>query len=123
MSQTHPDMRVPYVRNNSAQTANVNSGWFLEKTQTNAHKAFFYIKCVCNVWFTFEILVSAPLKSRISKGIPFHFHLIFPSFALFYIMQITNIGHFGIAGFKLFTREYSKMLPKRTFKYFLYKRI
>lgn len=51
-------MRVPYVRNNSVQTANGSSAWFLEKTQTNAHIAFFYIECVCNAWFTFEILVS-----------------------------------------------------------------
>ncbi|XP_061392054.1 potassium voltage-gated channel protein Shaw isoform X1 [Musca vetustissima] len=69
--KTHPDMRVPYVRNNSVQTANGSSGWFLEKTQTNAHIAFFYIECVCNAWFTFEILVrfiSSPNKCNFIKS-------------------------------------------------------
>ncbi|XP_058977117.1 potassium voltage-gated channel protein Shaw isoform X2 [Musca domestica] len=69
--KTHPDMRVPYVRNNSVQTANGSSGWFLEKTQTNAHIAFFYIECVCNAWFTFEILVrfiSSPNKCDFIKS-------------------------------------------------------
>lgn len=51
-------MRVPYVRNITVRTANGSSAWFLDKTQTNAHIAFFYIECVCNAWFTFEILVS-----------------------------------------------------------------
>uniref|UniRef100_A0A1I8QE46 BTB domain-containing protein n=2 Tax=Stomoxys calcitrans TaxID=35570 RepID=A0A1I8QE46_STOCA len=69
--KTHPDMRVPYVRNNSVQTANGSSSWFLEKTQTNAHIAFFYIECVCNAWFTFEILVrfiSSPNKCAFIKS-------------------------------------------------------
>lgn len=52
-------MRVPYVRNITVRTANGSSAWFLDKTQTNAHIAFFYIECVCNAWFTFEILVSS----------------------------------------------------------------
>ncbi|XP_075153573.1 potassium voltage-gated channel shaker cognate w isoform X1 [Haematobia irritans] len=69
--KTHPDMRVPYVRNNSVHTANGSSSWFLEKTQTNAHIAFFYIECVCNAWFTFEILVrfiSSPNKCDFIKS-------------------------------------------------------
>lgn len=51
-------MRVPYVRNIIVGTANGSSAWVLDKPQTNAHIAFFYIECVCNAWFTFEILVS-----------------------------------------------------------------
>lgn len=67
-------MRVPYVRNNSVQTANGSSAWFLEKTQTNAHIAFFYIECVCNAWFTFEILVS--IASVVySEGLSSYFRL------------------------------------------------
>jgi hypothetical protein len=49
---------VPYIRNLTVKTSNQSSSWVLEKTQTNAHIAFFYIECVCNAWFTFEILVS-----------------------------------------------------------------
>ncbi|XP_017110654.1 potassium voltage-gated channel protein Shaw isoform X2 [Drosophila elegans] len=69
--KTHPDMRVPYVRNITVKTANGSNGWFLDKTQTNAHIAFFYIECVCNAWFTFEILVrfiSSPNKCEFIKS-------------------------------------------------------
>lgn len=51
-------MRVPYLVNTSVNTANGNMAWYIDKPQTNAHIAFFYIECVCNAWFTFEILVS-----------------------------------------------------------------
>ncbi|KAH8353698.1 hypothetical protein KR084_012767 [Drosophila pseudotakahashii] len=69
--KTHPDMRVPIVRNITVKTANGSNGWFLDKTQTNAHIAFFYIECVCNAWFTFEILVrfiSSPNKCEFIKS-------------------------------------------------------
>lgn len=59
--KTHPDMRVPIIRNITVKLANQNgTAWVLDKTQTNAHVAFFYIECFCNAWFTFEILVSVP---------------------------------------------------------------
>lgn len=51
-------MRVPIVHNVTVKTANGSAAWFLDKSMTNAHIAFFYIECVCNAWFTFEILVS-----------------------------------------------------------------
>lgn len=56
--KTHPDMRVPVIRNITVNTANKTTAWVLDKTQTNAHEFFFYIECICNGWFTFEILVS-----------------------------------------------------------------
>ncbi|XP_065092321.1 potassium voltage-gated channel protein Shaw-like isoform X2 [Ochlerotatus camptorhynchus] len=63
--KTHPDMRVPVIRNITVKTANGSTAWVLDKTQTNAHVAFFYIECVCNAWFTLEIMVrfiSSPQK-------------------------------------------------------------
>lgn len=50
-------MRVPVIRNFTVKTANGSASWVLDKTQTNAHIAFFYIECVCNAWFTLEIMV------------------------------------------------------------------
>ncbi|XP_050549675.1 potassium voltage-gated channel protein Shaw isoform X1 [Spodoptera frugiperda] len=69
--KTHPDMRVPVIRNYTVTTANQSQGWALDKVQTNAHVAFFYIECVCNAWFTLEILVrfiSSPNKCEFVKS-------------------------------------------------------
>lgn len=51
-------MRVPVIRNITVKTADGKEAWTLDKEQTSAHEFFFYIECVCNAWFTFEILVS-----------------------------------------------------------------
>ncbi|KAL0871509.1 hypothetical protein ABMA27_005227 [Loxostege sticticalis] len=69
--KTHPDMRVPVIRNYTVTTANQTQSWALDKVQTNAHVAFFYIECVCNAWFTLEILVrfiSSPNKCEFVKS-------------------------------------------------------
>ncbi|XP_014360759.2 potassium voltage-gated channel protein Shaw [Papilio machaon] len=69
--KTHPDMRVPVIRNYTVTTANQTQSWALDKVQTNAHIAFFYIECVCNAWFTLEILVrfiSSPNKCEFVKS-------------------------------------------------------
>ncbi|XP_046652986.1 potassium voltage-gated channel protein Shaw-like isoform X1 [Daphnia pulicaria] len=55
--KTHPDMRVPVIRNLTVHTSFNSTAWTLDKTQTNAHEAFFYIEAVCNTWFTIEILM------------------------------------------------------------------
>ncbi|KZS19165.1 potassium voltage-gated channel protein Shaw isoform X2 [Daphnia magna] len=55
--KTHPDMRVPVIRNVTVHTSFNSTAWTLDKTQTNAHEAFFYIEAVCNTWFTIEILM------------------------------------------------------------------
>lgn len=56
--KTHPDMRVPLLKNFTVRTAGGGSAWVIDKAQTNAHIAFFYVECMCNAWFTIEILVS-----------------------------------------------------------------
>ncbi|KAG0713212.1 Potassium voltage-gated channel protein Shaw [Chionoecetes opilio] len=63
--KTHPDMRVPVIQNITVHTAENTTVWTLDKKATNAHEAFFYIECVCNTWFTFEILtrlIASPHK-------------------------------------------------------------
>ncbi|XP_034947087.1 potassium voltage-gated channel protein Shaw [Chelonus insularis] len=54
--KTHPDMRVPVITNRTVRSGNVTK-FVLDKTDTNAHVAFFYIECICNAWFTFEFLI------------------------------------------------------------------
>jgi len=64
-------MRVPVIRNFTVSTSSNTSAWMLDKTQTNAHVAFFYIECICNAWFTFEItmrFVSTPSKCNFIKS-------------------------------------------------------
>ncbi|XP_046409666.1 potassium voltage-gated channel protein Shaw isoform X1 [Neodiprion pinetum] len=68
--KTHPDMRVPVIVNNTVYIGNKTS-WALEKTQTNAHDAFFYIECVCNAWFTLEFvirIVASPNRCEFIKS-------------------------------------------------------
>ncbi|GLG94696.1 Potassium voltage-gated channel protein Shaw, partial [Gryllus bimaculatus] len=56
-AKTHPDMRVPFIRNVTVTTPSNYTAWTLDKTSTNAHLAFFYIECVCNAWFTLEFFI------------------------------------------------------------------
>jgi len=63
--KTHPDMRVPVIRNITVRTSANTTAWTLDKYQTNAHEAFFFVECVCNAWFSIEIImrfISCPNK-------------------------------------------------------------
>lgn len=55
--KTHPDMKVPILISRELRTADNGTDFTIEKIDTDAHVAFFYIECICNAWFTFEILV------------------------------------------------------------------
>ncbi|XP_071051938.1 potassium voltage-gated channel protein Shaw isoform X2 [Onthophagus taurus] len=55
--KTHPDMKVPVIKKVVVHTAANGTDFTVDKTETDAHVAFFYIECICNAWFTFEILV------------------------------------------------------------------
>ncbi|XP_014777038.1 potassium voltage-gated channel protein Shaw isoform X8 [Octopus bimaculoides] len=69
--KTHPEMRVPVLRNATNLPLESNSSWNLEKQKTQPHEAFFYIECACNAWFTFEIiirLIVAPNKFYFLKA-------------------------------------------------------
>ena len=59
-------MRVPVVRNTTTATSldallgNATPGdrrWRLDKRNSEPHAAFFYTECICNGWFTLEIVV------------------------------------------------------------------
>lgn len=69
--KTHPDMRVPVIKYIAVKTAANTTDWTVDKSHTNAHIAFFYIECICNAWFTFEILVrfiACPNKCEFIKA-------------------------------------------------------
>ncbi|KAK3578260.1 hypothetical protein CHS0354_011583 [Potamilus streckersoni] len=70
--KTHPEMRVPILRNATSESINGNiTSWHLEKKKTEPHEAFFYIECASNAWFTFEIIIRfvvAPSKLEFLKA-------------------------------------------------------
>lgn len=59
--KTHPNLRVPVIRNYTTNitysASNHTVIWLLDKKKTEPHEAFFYIECVCNGWFTFELVM------------------------------------------------------------------
>ena len=55
--KTHPSMRVPVIHNVTVASSHNQTAWTLDKHGTNAHDAFFYLECLCNAWFTFELLI------------------------------------------------------------------
>ena len=64
-------MRVPVLTRLAVRTASNHTDWVLDKPQTNAHVAFFYIECMCNAWFTIEILtrfIASPNKCDFVKS-------------------------------------------------------
>lgn len=64
-------MRVPVIKNVTVNTSFETTYWVLDKKMTNAHEAFFYVECICNVWFTVEFTIrffSCPSKLGFMKG-------------------------------------------------------
>lgn len=64
-------MKVPSIRMIDVNTASNTTDYVPDKTKTDAHIAFFYIECICNAWFTFEILVrflASPNKYEFIKS-------------------------------------------------------
>ena len=67
--KTHPSMRVPVIHNVTVASSPNETAWTLDKHGTNAHDAFFYLECLCNAWFTFELLIRSGLGlSQTIKG-------------------------------------------------------
>ena len=78
-------MRVPVIRNITIHIPAVYVNhtaaltppsaaplpWLLDKQRTQPHDAFFYIECVCNVWFTFELVarsIVSPSKLAFARA-------------------------------------------------------
>lgn len=61
--KTHPDMRVPTIRNRTVYMPNHTLVWTLEKERTDPHDAFFYVELVCNAWFTIELAVRSVVRT------------------------------------------------------------
>ena len=56
--KTHPNFRVPVIKNVTVEARYLNATyWTLDESQTFPHDAFFYVELVCNIWFTFEIII------------------------------------------------------------------
>lgn len=70
--KTDPNMRVPVIQNVTIHLQNGKTDWSLDKVATNPHEAFQLIETVCNIWFTFELLMrftSCPSKLAFSRSI------------------------------------------------------
>ncbi|XP_044759788.1 potassium voltage-gated channel protein Shaw-like isoform X1 [Coccinella septempunctata] len=55
--KTHPDMKVPVISLKKVRKPTNETDQVPEKVDTDAHIVFFYIECICNAWFTFEIII------------------------------------------------------------------
>lgn len=96
--KTDANFRVPVIQNVTIHLPNNRTDWSLDKVATNPHENFQLIETVCNIWFTFELLmrfISCPSKSAFVKSIlniidftatlSFYIDLLLPS-----ILQSTN---------------------------------
>ncbi|PAA61971.1 hypothetical protein BOX15_Mlig004927g1 [Macrostomum lignano] len=55
--KTFPGLRVPIISNETVLIdENGSTSFVLHKHRSEPHTAFLYIECVCNSWFTFEII-------------------------------------------------------------------
>ena len=70
--KTHPDFQIPTIHfDNASSNLSDITGSVITKTRVAPHEAFFYVECVCNAWFTFELVlrfVTAPNKVVFSKA-------------------------------------------------------
>ena len=62
--KTHPSMRVPVIHNVTVASTTNQTAWTLDKHGTNAHDAFFYLECLCNAWFTFELFIRSKIAVK-----------------------------------------------------------
>lgn len=69
--KTHPDMRVPFIKNITVEVASHDNTtgsdvrWTLDKVQTKPHEAFVFVELACNIWFTVELVVRSLVSPNI----------------------------------------------------------
>ena len=70
--KTDPNMRVPVIQNVTIHLPNNRTDWSLDKVATNPHEAFQLIETICNIWFTFELImrfISCPSRVAFMRSI------------------------------------------------------
>lgn len=96
--KTDPSFRVPVIKNITIRLPNNKTDWSLDKISTEPNENFQLIETVCNIWFTFELLmrfISCPSKLAFAKSfvnmidftatLSFYIDLLLPS-----ILQSTS---------------------------------
>jgi len=53
------------------------TGWSIEDERKEPHPAFFYIECVCNVWFTFEVIIRFVVAHNKAAFVRKPVHIVF----------------------------------------------
>ncbi|KAL0275176.1 UNVERIFIED_CONTAM: hypothetical protein PYX00_003119 [Menopon gallinae] len=85
--KTHPDMRVPIIKN--------VKDWTLDKIRTEPHEAFVYVELVCNVWFTVELVVRSLVSPNIVSFMKSPVNMIdFVATLSFYTDVLLNVNNF-----------------------------
>lgn len=102
--KTDPNMRVPVIQNVTIRLDNNRTTWSLDKVATNPHEAFQLIEMICNIWFTFELVmrfISCPSKLAFMRSIvniidftatlSFYIDLLLPSI----LQSATSVGYYS----------------------------
>ncbi|KAK6626472.1 hypothetical protein RUM44_008945 [Polyplax serrata] len=102
--KTHPDMRVPIIKNMSIQVpstlmnstgSDVRWRWTLDKVRTVPHEAFVYVELACNVWFTVELVVRSLVSPNLVNFIKSPVNMIdFVATLSFYTDVLLDIHNF-----------------------------
>lgn len=66
-------MRIPILKNVTTEISSTSNrtDWYIEKVSTEAIPAFQVIETICNIWFTFELImrfISCPSKLEFSRS-------------------------------------------------------
>lgn len=70
--KTVPGWRKSIIQNTTIHLPNNKTDWYLDKVSTVPYDEFQIIETICNIWFTFELVmrfISCPSKIAFSKSI------------------------------------------------------